>query len=152
MNKKEKKYTRALLCRHCNNTTAMEIVTNHRSLKNLADDDPRAMPVMEGDIFQLLVCPACQGVTLGKYFYADYMPDEENDNEATTILYPPSAKFPTALPPRVMSSYQAAVKVRGIDPNAYGVLLGRVLELLCEDRKADGDTLYKKLEDLGKQG
>ena len=60
--------------------------------------------------------------------------------------------FGQTLPPKVMSSYQAAVKVRAIEPNAYGVLLGRVLEVLCEDRKANGDTLYKKLEDLGNRG
>jgi len=39
-----------------------------------------------------------------------------------------------------------------MDPNAYGVLLGRVLDILCEDRRANGDTLYKKLEDLGNKG
>jgi hypothetical protein len=127
----------------------MEVVFNHSALKNLNEDDPRLSPIMEGDVFQLLVCPACEGVSLGNYFRADYLPEEENDNEVTTIVYPPSARLPTALPPKVRIGYQAAVKVRSIDPNAYGVLLGRVLELLCEDRSAKGDTLYTKLEDLG---
>src|SRR2546423_5152117 len=125
MSKKEKRYTIALPCRHCNNTTAMEIVCGHSSLINLNADEPRAPPVMEGDVFQLLICPACKGISLGKFFHADYLPEEENENEVSTILYPPSARLPTALPQKVMRSCQAALTVRSMDPNAYGVLVGR---------------------------
>lgn len=152
MSVKEKRFSRALPCRHCNNKTAMEIVAVHSSLINLCEDDPQCLPLMEGDIFQMLVCPACRGVSLGKYYYSDTLPDEAQENEVSTILYPPSSRSPTALPAKVMSAYQASIKVRGIDPNAYAVLLGRVLEIICEDRNATGDTLYKKLEDLGSRG
>jgi hypothetical protein len=41
---------------------------------------------------------------------------------------------------------------KNISPNAYGVLLGRVLELVCEDRQAKGDSLHKKLQDLSTRG
>ena len=129
----------------------MQIVAAHASLVNL-NEGYCAEEVMEGEIYQLLICPVCRGVSLGKYFYADYLDEDQSENEVTTLLYPPSEKTPIALPSKVMSSYQAAVKVRGIDPNAYAVLLGRVLEMICEDRKADGDSLYKRLDDLGNRG
>ena len=38
--------------------------------------------------------------------------------------------------------------MRSIDPNAYAVLIGRVLELVCSDRKAKGNSLNNKLQDL----
>jgi hypothetical protein len=129
----------------------MEIIAVHTSLTNLMEEYC-AEPVMEGDIYQLLVCPACRGVSLGKYFYADYQSEEEVKSEVTTILYPTSVRTPSALPSKVMSAYQAATRVRGVDANAYAVLLGRVLEIVCDDRNAIGDTLYKKLEDLGNRG
>jgi Domain of unknown function (DUF4145) len=147
---KEKRFSPALPCGHCNNRTAMEIVAVRASLEDLVEGTGSS-PIMEGYIFQLLVCPACNGVNLGNYYHADFLGDE-NDTEVTTILYPQPEKAPKALPQPVLSAYLAACKVRGIDVNAYAVLLGRVLEIVCEDRKANGDTLYKKLEDLGNRG
>ena len=50
------------------------------------------------------------------------------------------------------NDYEAAQRVKNISANAYGVLLGRVLELVCEDRQAKGDSLHKKLQDLSTRG
>ena len=52
------------------------------------------------------------------------------------------------MPAGIQTEYEAALKVQGISPNAYGVLMGRVLELVCEDRKAKGKDLYERLTDL----
>lgn len=56
--------------------------------------------------------------------------------------------IPLGLPPDIQRGYTAALKVKPIDCNAFGVLLGRVLELVCADRNAGGDSLDKKLSDL----
>jgi len=42
--------------------------------------------------------------------------------------------------------------VRNIDANAYGVLLGRILELVCQDPNAIGKYLANKLGDLASKG
>jgi len=42
--------------------------------------------------------------------------------------------------------------VKPIDSNAFGVLIGRVIDLVCTDRNATGSTLNNKLEDLAKRG
>ena len=57
-------------------------------------------------------------------------------------LYPVSSKVPLGLPAKIQKEYEIAVKVRGISANLYGVSMGRVLELVCEDRKAKGDNLF----------
>jgi len=52
----------------------------------------------------------------------------------------------------VESSYDAALAVKRIDPNAFAVLLGRVLDAVCEDRQAKPDKLFNRIEDLAKCG
>jgi hypothetical protein len=56
------------------------------------------------------------------------------------------------LPVSLEREYAAALRVRSISANAYGVLMGRVLEMVCEDRNAKGNNSFRKLEDLAKKG
>jgi hypothetical protein len=123
----------------------MEVVAEYSKVKAHFHEEAN-LPIDEGDIYELINCPACDEVTLRKYYYAEYQDPGEG---VFVTLYPHAEKQPTALPPTVMTAYQAAAKVRSIDLNAYAVLIGRVLELVCNDRKAEGATLYEKLEDLG---
>lgn len=51
-----------------------------------------------------------------------------------------------------MDTYKAAEKVKTIDVNAYVILLRRLLELVCHDRKASGNTLAQMLSDLAAKG
>ena len=67
-------------------------------------------------------------------------------------LYPGMREGPRGLPERIARAWNAATKVRSIDPNAYGVLVGRVLELVCDDRNAHGNSLAAKLKDLSTRG
>jgi hypothetical protein len=67
-------------------------------------------------------------------------------------LYPYGSKLPLGLPETVGKAYESALKVRPIDANAFSVLLGRVLDLVCIDRKAGGKTLNEKLNDLASKG
>src|SRR5262249_50952308 len=52
------------------------------------------------------------------------------------------------LPIAIAKAYDASQKVRQVDANAFGVLIRRVLEMVCEDREADGKSLYDRLADL----
>jgi hypothetical protein len=56
------------------------------------------------------------------------------------------------LPSKVAKAYEAAGRVKPVDPNAFAVLLGRVLEHVCEDRGAIGETLNERLGDLAQKG
>jgi hypothetical protein len=68
------------------------------------------------------------------------------------ILYPSNSKKPLGLPKTIDTAYESALRVKPIDPNAFGVLLGRVLDLIVVDRKAEGKTLHEKLTDLASKG
>tara|TARA_R110002111_G_scaffold186936_2_gene252679 strand:- start:1414 stop:1851 length:438 start_codon:yes stop_codon:yes gene_type:complete len=76
-------------------------------------------------------------------------PDEEIEYE---ILFPKDDKIPSGLPIKILNALKAAEKVKTIDVNAYAILLRRLLELVCLDRDASGDTLAQMLNDLAKKG
>jgi Domain of unknown function (DUF4145) len=96
----------------------------------------------------MLLCPACDGVSFAVIRYHEAFVDELT----TEILYPLPRKTPLGLPPAVARAYEAALKVRNVDANAFGVLLRRLLEIVCADRGASGKYLSKQLADLAERG
>ncbi len=146
MTASEKRFSEVMGCVHCSNKAPMEIVSSYSTVCIHADEKYEE-EWEAGDVYELLLCPACLGVTLRKYFYHEYMEPDDVDNR---ILYPAGKDVPSGLPSRIAQAYEAATKVRGIDANAYGVLLRRLIELVCIDREAAGKTLFDKLESLAK--
>jgi hypothetical protein len=146
---KEKDYSGFERCGHCGNTAPMEIVARYSQVSE-AWDEKMSFSWNEGDVHEWLLCPACKLVTYRMYFWHDATMDP-GDIEYET-LYPAPARELLGLPPQVKRGYEAALRVRNIDPNAYAVLVGRVLELVCTDRAAEGRSLAQKLAYLAKRG
>ncbi|MCX6831870.1 MAG: DUF4145 domain-containing protein [candidate division Zixibacteria bacterium] len=145
---KEKSFSGLQRCGHCANAAPMEIVGYCPQLQDHGGrDDP---PFTEGYIYEVLLCPACKGVVFRRYYWCDAY--DESDTVDFEVLYPIIDKSPEGLPPTIAKAHEAAQRVRSIDPNAYGVLAGRVLELVCLDRKADGNFLGNKLASLAAKG
>src|SRR4051812_18495984 len=44
------------------------------------------------------------------------------------------------------------MRVRRVSPNAFAVLLGRVLDQICTDHKAEGNFLHNRIEHLASSG
>jgi hypothetical protein len=144
MAEQEKSFTTNQTCGHCSNTAPMEIVHTYSQVKDY--DDPRSgLSWQAGNVYELLTCPACGGVSLRRYYWHEYM---DPDDVKINTVYPSMEDIPQGLPETIEREYRAALKVRSISPNAFGVLLGRLLELVCEDRKATGTKLNDKLKDL----
>ncbi len=142
----EKRFTGKMQCGHCQNIAPMSIEATYDGIES-HDDGPYEWSA--GDVYELLKCPACRDVTLRHYYWHDHM--DPSDAEFS-IRYPQKTKDVRGLPPKVEKAYQAANRVRKIDVNAYGVLLGRVLDLVCEDRGATGGTLDNRLKSLADSG
>jgi hypothetical protein len=147
MTKPEKQFSGVVQCAHCANSAPMEIVSTYSKVVSHLDNafTDKQFEYDAGDVFELLLCPACKDVTLRQYFWHEYADDEDI---SMRVLYPVANRSPLGLPEKIKSSYEAAVKVKTIDANAYGVLVGRVLEMVCDDRKATGNQLGEKLADL----
>jgi Domain of unknown function (DUF4145) len=132
-------------CGHCNNISQMKIIGRVADTTFYCDSDQNS-EYEAGTIYNILQCPACQKVNIVKYQWHEYMV-EENEIEYE-FLYPHNDNFPIGLPDHILSIYKAAEKIKSIDVNAYAILLRRLLELVCLDRKATGDTLALMLKDL----
>jgi len=147
-------FTTALTCNHCSNVSAMAIKACYSQVKTYESVDDVTPPWEEGDTYYLLLCPSCNKVTLMKRYYHSFFEGDDGDHEALrpVMLYPTKLKIPEGLPDDINKSYMAALKVRSIDANAYAVLLGRVLDKLCDNRSAQGESLYDKLKYLAEEG
>lgn len=145
---RDKRFTGDQECGHCKNFAPMEIVRDYSQVSS--HEDPRSGYQWDaGEVFELLLCPACRKVFLRSYFFHDAMDPSEVEFR---ILYPAESRGIVGLPNALQSAYEEALRVREIAPNAYGVLLGRLLELVCEDRKAEGKTLHLRLQHLASNG
>lgn len=145
-----------LQCGHCRNQVPMDIVAEYYLPTEHTYDDPDdayydccngIIYAKEGYHHKLLLCLVCNEVTYWRYFDADYLECYEKE-----IFFPSELYKLSGLPNQIQKAYDIALKVRGIDTNAYAVLLGRILDIICEDRKALGNTLNKKLIYLAEKG
>lgn len=143
----EKRFATAIKCEHCNNTAPMEIVAQYSQMASI--EEVPGYLFDQGNVYGLLVCPACNEITLRSYFWHEVMDD---DDVKLKTLYPSGSRMPQGLPDKIMRAYEAALRVRSVDPNAYAVLARRLLEMLCEDRCAQGRDLFQKLSDLASKG
>ncbi|MBD2426607.1 DUF4145 domain-containing protein [Phormidium sp. FACHB-1136] len=107
--------------------------------------------------YDLLLCPACKEVTLRKHLWDDHLEPEVEYK----ILYPQFIGATHNLdsnelyhfPEKVRKAYKAALTVKSIDANAYGVLLGRTLESVCIDQETVvKGNLYNSLQEMSKKG
>lgn len=141
----QKEYTNDK-CLHCLNLTMLELVHQYSEVK-MHDTEYDEAPWEAGNIYEILKCTSCSKITFRKYFWHEFM-EEESDKAEIEILYPMSKKMPLGLPLEIQKGLEAADKVKKIDANAYGVLVRRVLEMICLDRKAKGNSLFDKLKNL----
>jgi len=155
MSQAKQRTTEFLKCRHCGNYAPMNIVASYylstKSEPCYPEDEYYNPEPNQGYNYELLLCLACKKVTFREYFEHDCM-DPEDIRLETLYLYPPQGVKLFYLPFSVQKAYEAALKARAIDANAYAILLGRMLEVVCENRKVKGENLYDKLKALAEKG
>lgn len=142
-------FSKLTSCGHCSNISNMKIIGSISDMEepNYKDDDPMyGSPPEQGIIYSVLKCPACSKTNILSYFWHDCM--ESDDDITFKNIYPPDKNIPIGLPENIFKAFRAAEKVKSIDVNAYVILLRRLLELICIDRSAKGDTLAAMLSDL----
>jgi hypothetical protein len=147
--KQEGKLTEAIKCGHCGNVSPMKIGAHYSCVKEYFDEESDIF-WKEGSVYYILECPTCDKISVTTYYCDERFP--EDWEESHQLLYPIDDQIPVGLPPTIKVAYEAALKVRPIDPNAYGVLVGRVLEMVCVDRNARATDLNSRLEDLAAKG
>jgi hypothetical protein len=137
-------------CRHCGKAASMQVVGTHDEVREVHDDeDPFNDSYHEGLVYTMCVCPSCHKITVV---------EEEVNSRASpshlgkSIIFPQPARIPDGLPSSVERAFAEASSVRTVNPNAYAVLLGRVLDKVCQDRNVEGENLNSKIRILADRG
>lgn len=123
----------------------MRILGNVNNLQSEVDPEHGLIGAW-GTMYNVLECPACKKAIIISYGWDAGMESEEDVKYK--ILYPIDKNIPIGLPVNIQKAFKAAEKIKTVDVNAYVILLRRLLELVCIDRKAKGATLALMLKDL----
>ena len=138
-------YTGERVCAHCHNTAPHKIVSRYANLRSNFHEAVGDYAV--GFAFIMIECPACNNITLLREHWHTGMDDALP--QEVDVVYPSKGRLTNGLPTQIQAAVDAAERVKAVDPNAYGVLVRRGLEIVCQDRGAKGRNLYDRLKDLG---
>src|SRR5437764_9295793 len=143
MSAKEPNYI-DIRCGSCEKTAKQEVVSEYtHTIEQEFDFAGETIYEEEEYFLRLSLCPTCESFNLSV---------EDDDGSEIMVLYPKPLAELEGLPEEIARAYKAARAVRLIDANAFAVLLGRVLEIICIDRNAKGKTLFEQLKDLAGRG
>src|SRR5260370_2592379 len=143
----EQRYSQNIKCQHCRNTVTMPIVANYSQVRSHSASDG-TMEWSAGNVYEILKCPACEGVTFQRGYFHDQFPEEWQP----VVLYPTEAKKVDGLPTEIERAYAAAWAGKGIEAHAFAVLVRRLLEMICLDKGAQGRNLFEQLKFLVQTG
>ncbi|HYM07251.1 MAG TPA: DUF4145 domain-containing protein [Terriglobales bacterium] len=137
-------------CRHCGNKGRMDVLAEKSLVEDFEDNKDAMFPLHweAGHIYQILRCCVCNDITVYQVSVHSGMDPEYIDRDYDRTLYPCDGESPMGLPLGIQSEWDAALRVRRINQNAFAVLLGRVLDAICIDQKAEGSDLNKRIEHL----
>jgi len=129
-----------ITCGNCHNVTSQKVLAQY------------AEPMKDWEWFDefyetylLSRCPACHRLNLS-------VGSDMDPAEPPKVLWPGADRKMSGLTPEIEAAYQAALRVKTIDSNAFGVLCRRLLEMVCIDRRARGHVLVDQLRDLSDKG
>ncbi len=142
-----KKTKIAIECGICLEVRKMSILDSMSYSDEEEVDERSGHTFSWGTIFHLCKCESCNSVNAYFYDWDDSMMPEI-DLPVYNSIYPMKSKLPIGLPSKIATAFLAAYKVKRIDVNAYVVLMRRMLEMVCLDRNAKGNSLASMLNDL----
>jgi hypothetical protein len=116
-----------------------DIIDSHG---NIIDKD-----LQERFEWMLLSCPVCKKVSLIENYSNEYEPDAEIE-----LLYPECNINYLGVPKEVKSAFEAALKIKNIDTSVCLLSLRRVLEAICKEQGAKGNSLEIMIKDILEKG
>lgn len=99
--------------------------------------------LVESEYWFIFECPVCNKPVL----ISEYKWVPENST-ISKIEYPSVAIPKEGVPKEIYTAFESAIKTKGIDYAICLLSLRRVLEMICKDKGAEGNTLEKKIKDL----
>ena len=139
-------------CYYCGNKAPHIIEYIHES--NLIYDQlEESTYITEPFKYYMLSCQTCTGLAiLGgfKHELINDIPDYPRIYPKGPCILPPNHMIVKGqpIPDRIFQSYVKAWPLRFTAPNAFANQIRRILEMICDQKKAIGDDLFGKLKFL----
>lgn len=135
-------------CYHCGNTGLLKHIGKTCWKNEDVDISSNGITynyfLIEHEDWNIFECPVChKPVIISEYTFdaADELPE-------VTIEFPKSPIHKDGVPAEIASAFESAVKTKGIDSAICLLSLRRVLEMICKDKGATGNTLEAKIKYL----
>ena len=138
---------RVKFCPHCSNRAPQRLICTQRYMERTwrADSGEETEPTPWSTF--VAECETCRHLLLydnpGDQF-------DENEFHLATLKFPEHGLH-ISVPSPIRAIYAEASRIRHLAPNAFAVQIRRALEALCDDRCAEGRTLFAQLKDLAKK-
>jgi hypothetical protein len=148
MNGESKKdyQSKLIICFHCGNETPMERVGAYTWGSSGGDE-------FQFDYtYELFKCPVCSQPTLLEIYGDEDMSVDPDMTPRETALYPSYSIDANAVPVEIAKSYEAALRVKGIDSGICAIALRKTLEMMLVDKGAEGRNLAEKITFMAEQG
>lgn len=142
----------AVTCPYCGNKTMMKNVLE----KSVYDEELDHLGEVVGiapfwDKFQFLECTTCIKTHVRHAEYNDWM-EENQEMPLFKTIFPEQKSKVANLPDKIDKEFAAAIAVKNINSNSFGVLIGRTLEAIMDDKDAiKSQALPMRIADLTKR-
>jgi len=135
-------------CFHCGNTGLLKYIgKTHWENSDVGYDyngNEIYYNLIEHEDWHLFECPVCNKPVL----ISEYALDAVDEQPTYSVEYPTIAVPRDGVPKEIYMAFESAVKTKGIDYEICLLSLRRVLEMICKEKEAKGNTLEKKIDDL----
>lgn len=135
-------------CFHCGNTGLLKYIgMTHWENANVECNhygDVINYCLIEHEDWHVFECPVCNKPVI----ISEYAMDVFDDEPTHTVEYPTISVSSDGVPKEIYTAYEAAVKTKGIDYAICLLSLRRVLEMICKEKGAKGNSLEKKIDNL----
>lgn len=148
-------------CQHCNNETLMEV----RDINKIEQGNPSNDDYCY-DMQVVLFCPTCHNYNIINAYW-DNTYGKKNEIEQYEEIYgldrvEESIIFPVPsnlisqksdlVPKNILHNLEKSYELKNIDEESCLVKLRKTLEIICNDKNANGPDLYHKIANLSERG
>lgn len=144
-------------CSNCNNETLMEI-----HARNKIESGDFLSDTYYYDEQIVLKCPSCKNFNIINAYWdssygklaesREYEDIYNGDDVSESVLYPIESELSNGpcgmVPNNILKSFRKSLELKSIDPESCLVKLRKTLELICDDKNANGHNLNEKIKKL----
>lgn len=135
-------------CRHCGNKGLMNYIGKTGWMYISENEDIYGnifgSELLEHMDYYIFECPVCYKPVI----ISEHCLDINDEVPKFEVEYPSINISSEGVPNKIYSAFESAIKTKGIDYSICLLSLRRVLEMICNDKGAQGKTLENKIKNL----